>query len=437
MRIPHAARNHPGIGSSDTEVPLWPAVLIVVLAVLPLPKGVSYGLSVYLLFLAAITWAASGEKMERSLLRVVLPFGLVIVIGLLGGIGADRYLYLKDAWWVSNAAVSVCLGYVLYRCMPELARGLKAFVIAGTLLGLLHLAQFALHPELLSMNAGAIRERIGFGPIPSALAFTILCAYFGRWSEHLKMPRWIALACLAICLAAVISSFSRQLLMLSVIGALAAAGVFARREWLRFGLIALVLGMSLALLRLSVDIDTGKFQDSFLGKLARIPEELGIGDYSDRASIVANYRGYETSRALETYTSGTPVQVLLGQGFGKQLDLDLFIALGWGDTGERERIHFAPILHNGYAYLLFKAGPISLVMVAYALAWLYVTGRRKAGGGPNQPLRAPGRILQAVALSLAFYTWVSMGVFAGGPYMLVAGFLLGALSRSSVSRMHS
>lgn len=121
--------------------------------------------------------------------------------------------------------------------------------------------------------------------------------------------------------------------------------------------------------------------------------------------------GYETSRALETYTSGTPVQVLLGQGFGKQLDLDLFIALGWGDTGERERIHFAPILHNGYAYLLFKAGPISLVMVAYALAWLYVTGRRKAGGGPNQPLRAPGRILQAVALSLAFYTWVYHGSF--------------------------
>jgi hypothetical protein len=165
-------------------------------------------------------------------------------------------------------------------------------------------------------------------------------------------------------------------------------------------------------------------------------EELSIQDYQDRKSIMTNWRGYETSRALHTYLAGSPVKLITGRGFGTQVDLGLFIALGTGTTGERVRINYAPILHNGYVYLLVKAGPIAVALALYALAWLYRTGRRHAAAS-SRLSAAPGRVLQAIAVSLALTTWVAMGLLSRAgmfPYILAAGFLLAALTRAPEAR---
>lgn len=420
-------------GARLAKLPSWPAVFIVLglpTAVVA-PAGLTYAACFYVLLLAVIVWAAKGEKFDSNLLHAIVPFVLIIAIGLLG-FGTDRYLYLKDAWFASNPIVVIALGYVLYRCKPDAVRGLRAFVMGGTLVGLIHLGNLAMHPELLKLSAAQIRDEIGVGYFAPVLSFTILCAYFRRWSNQLKMPGWMASVCFSICAMAIVASFSRQMSLVAVVGILAAAGGFARREWLYMGIAGMLLVTAIVSLRTFVTFNSAESGQSFLGKIARVSDEMTIQDYPDRKSIMANWRGYESSRALRSYLAGSPFELLAGRGFGTQVNLGLFIALGTGEPGERVRINYAPILHNGYAYLLVKAGPVAVALVAYALIWFYRVGRRYAGGLAGRAFAAPGRVLQAIAVTVALTTWVSMGVLSRSgmfAYLLAAGFLLAALTR--------
>jgi O-antigen ligase len=85
--------------------------------------------------------------------------------------------------------------------------------------------------------------------------------------------------------------------------------------------------------------------------------ETNISDYNSAADINNKYRGYETYMALKTYLNGTPLNLLLGHGFQKEVDLGTYVMLG--DTQRR----FIPILHNGYAYQLLREGLLGLILV--------------------------------------------------------------------------
>lgn len=416
------------------QLPSWPAVSIVLLVIVAavFPPGLLSGMNLYLLLLALIVWVTSGEPFDRNLLGVITPFFLIIAIGLTVGVGAERYLYLKDAWYVSNPAVIISVGYVLFRCMPDVSRGLRAFVIGGTLIAVLHLTKFVIHPELFSLSTSELRSEAGTGYYAPALAITLLLAYRGRWPEELKLPRWAALFCFLICSVAVLASFSRTMLIVVLIGGLASLGVFARREWLRIGVSLAIVLLVIAILHGSVDVDSNEASKSFLGKLARTTEELTVNEYSDLKSINLNWRGYETARALTYYSSGKPQELLFGYGFGAQLDIGLFMNLGSGPNGERMAVRFIPILHNGYAYLLLKGGAVALSLFSYALFFLYRLGRKGAEHAPSDFGTTPSRLLQGIAVTLAFTTWVIAGVFNKldmFPFLLIAGFLLAALTR--------
>lgn len=421
-----------GPGATEPQLrrlPSWPAVSIVLLLVVGaiFPPGLLTAANLYLLLFAIVVWVTSGEKLDTTLARAIAPFGLIIVFGLAAGIHADRYLYLKDAWYLSNPPVIMSVGYVLYRCKADVGRGLRAFVIGGTLVSMLYLSSVVADPEVLLKSADEIRGKIGAGYVASALAFTILCAYFADWAEGLRLPRWLGYSCLFICGAAIVVSFSRTTLVVAVIGVLAAFGAFARREWLRIGAIAIIGVLLLGMLRLGVEGYSGEARKTFVGKLARSMEEIAVAEYTDLGSINDNWRGYETAMALKTYSSGSALEWIIGHGFGAEVDLGLTQRLG------RVAKRYIPILHNGYAYLLVKGGAIAVALYVFALAWLYWVGRQGAKSGANHPACAPGRLLQAVALCLAFTTWVISGAFNKGdalPFLLAAGFLLGALTRA-------
>lgn len=424
--------SRPVMPVSHRSLPVWPTFSIAVLVVMAVifPPGFMTGMNLVLLFLAGIAWVASGEQFDRTLRRAIAPFILIVAIGLAGGIGADRYLYLKDAWYVSNPAILLCAGYVFYRNKPDLARGLRAFVIGGTLLSLLHFGVLARNPEVLNLSAYKLREAVGTGYYGIALAFTILCAYFGRWRDGLKLPTWLASVLLGICGLGVAASFSRTMVLIAGIGVISAAGFFARREVRRLSAVALLAVVGIATLNATLDLGSDETRQSFLGKIARSVEELTVDEYSDLRSINLNWRGYETARAVRTYLGGTPVQLIAGQGFGAQVDLGLFMPLS-SSGGVRERIRFAPILHNGFAYLLVKAGPVAIVLFGYSMFGLYKVGRGGAGYAGAGTAKEASRLMQAIAVSLVFATIFISGVFNRldmFPYMLAAGFLLGALS---------
>jgi hypothetical protein len=431
-------RIYPSKGSSDQRLPAWPAASIILLVILAaiFPPGLLTGMNLYLLLLALLVWFFSGEKFDPNLLRAIVPFGLIIAIGLVAGIGSDQYLYLKDAWYMSNPAVIMSVGYVLYLCKPDMARGLRAFVIGGTLIGLFFLSSFATRPDLIFQSSVRIRETVGTGYYAPALAFTILCAYFRKWPEGLALPKWLALGCLVICTLAVVLCFSRTMTIVAIIGALGAAGMFGRHGWQRITAIAIFGLLVISILRLSVDVESREAQHTFVGKLARSLDEMNVQEYTDFKSINENWRGYETAMALKLYYSGSPAEWLFGHGFGAQVDLGFGMALGGGVGEQRELKRFIPILHNGYAYLLVKGGAVAILIFGFFLFWLYGIGHRIVTSETSQIAFAPARMLQAVVVTLAVTTWVVSGVFNKldmFPFLLVAGFLLAALTRSQVA----
>ncbi len=422
------------------KFPSWPAASIILLIVFAVifPPGLLTGMNLYLLLLSLIVWIFSGEKFDPNLLRAIAPFGLIIVFGLVAGIGSDWYIYLKDAWYLSNPAVIVSTGYVLYRCKPDVTCGLRAFVIGGTLVGLFFLSSFATHPDLVFQSSVKIRETIGTGYYAPALSFTILCAYSGKWSEGLALPRRLAFCCLVVCALAVVLCFSRTMMIVVIIGILAAAGILARREWQRIVLVAIFGLLLVSVMRLTVDTESREVQHTFIGKLARSLDEISVQEYTDFKSINENWRGYETARALKLYYSGSPIEWLFGHGFGAKVDLGLAMPLG-GTLGEGPELkRFIPILHNGYAYLLVKGGAVAIFLFGNFLFWLYSVGRRVVASEKNQINFAPGRVLQAVVVTLAVTTWIVSGVFNKldmFPYILVAGFLLAAVTRPQDHRI--
>ncbi len=408
----------------------WPAASIATLCLLAvvLPPGLLTGMNLYLLGLALLVTVAAGQPLPRAMLLLLLPFAVMLVVGVLAGFTADRYLLLKDAWYVSNPALLMAVGYVLARQLQDTARGLRAFVVGGALVAVGHLLWFVIHPELLRLQATQIRSISGTGYYAAGLACLVLAGHFGHWRDELRLSRSAGAVCLVLCVSSVVLSYSRTLALGVLVGGLAVAGFFSQREWLRVGLLVLAGLLLLLLLQASVEAGMAGGKNSFVAKLARSLDELRPTERLSLREINENWRGYETARALAAWRAGEPVQLLVGQGFGAQLDLGLFQNLS---RNPRDAVRFIPIFHNGYVFVLFKTGLVGLVMYLAAVVGLYRLGRRHALLKAVDPRHRQGRLLQACAVVLLVTTWVIGGAFNKFDlfaFMLMTGFLVATLT---------
>lgn len=425
-----------------SKSPVWPSISIVLLMVTALffPPGLITGMNVYLLILASFAWFYSSKKISPNMGFVLIPFLIVLAIGFANGIDADRYLYLKDAWYISNPPIIICTGCVLYFAKPDMVRGLRAFVIGGSVIAAMYLSSFVMQPDLILQSSVKIRETIGTGYYAPSLALTILFAYFKNWKNGLALPTWGGGVCFILCLLAAMLCFSRTVMIVTLVGCMSALGFFAKKELQHISLVGAAAAVILIVLNLSLDVSDREVQHTFAGKLARSMDEISVQEYTDFKSINENWRGFETARALKLYCAGNPFQWLFGYGFGQQVDLGLAMPLGSSAGGEGTLKRYIPILHNGYAYLLVKGGAMSVLLYIYVLAYLYLVGRKIININPAEKMASSGKVLQGISVSLAVTTWLVSGAFNKldmFPYLLAAGFLLAAIPHSYESNVNN
>jgi O-Antigen ligase len=410
-------------------IPMWPAFSIGLLLVLsalfpPLYLTVMNGALVALALAVAV---ASGAKIGRELNLIVVPFAVMLLCGAVMGVGIDRYLYLKDGWYIGNPALVMLAGYVFARMGASVEGGLRAFIYAGFILSFWQLRAFGFQPELLLLPAETIRRAIGFGHFAPIIALMILFAYWGRWRSGLGLPGWFCSLVLVVCSVAAAGTFSRTQFFCLFIGLVAAFGGFARREIVRVGLPLAAMVAFLYVLQLYVDTESDRALLSFFGKLARTGRELLVSDYNDLRNINLSYRGFETAVVLKSFAEGTPLQILFGRGLGYLVDLGVYLPLDINEAGGRSNVRFISVLHNGYLFVLMKTGLVAILAYAAFLLGMYLKGRQFAGAGSGHKLQAPARILQATAVTLAATTYVTSGAFNKSdmfPVMMIMGFLL-------------
>jgi hypothetical protein len=414
---------------------MWPALSIAVLVSFSetVPAAWLTGMNAYLVGLAAVLAIAAGRAFDEALIRVLVPFGGLLLLGGVSGIGSDSWDFLRDFWYVGNAALTFAAGYVLYCANPNVRYGLRATVMAGSVVGVLQIAPFIADPALITYSSTQIRSAIGTGFFVPALGLIVLSAFVGRCSDELGIHPVFAAAAAGLMTAAIILSFSRTILLVAVVGAVVGFGFLDRRVVSRSILMSLLGLIALSLLGVMIDAETPSGQHSFIGKLARSLQELWVADYADFKSINENWRGYETARALLQYASGSPLEWLIGQGFGVMIDLGVAIELG-GSRGIGLILYREiPILHNGYAYLLVKCGLLGVAAFFAFLVLLYRSARTVSTANWPATGVSASRLMRAIVVSLLATTWVISGPFNKSElfgFMLVAGFTYAHLVRA-------
>ncbi|VVP60392.1 hypothetical protein PS838_06143 [Pseudomonas fluorescens] len=157
---------------------------------------------------------------------------------------------------------------------------------------------------------------------------------------------------------------------------------------------------------------------TFLGKVFRSLDELKFSNYMTDKDINENWRGYESYRGWTQYLNGELAELIFGQGFGTSINLGLYINLGGSTMNE------APVLHNGYIYLLVKCGFIGVALYIALLIHILKS--------PARTSNLSGRMISAITIFVIFETFTSSGLLGKSSinYILI---LFGMLIRIQTS----
>lgn len=354
-------------------------------------------------------------KIKRSYLKLVWPLLGVFVIGFVGAFNHEPHDILRD---VAFALVPLALIFIGYwfgsdeRMWPLILRVMAG---CGLVLAVVHLSAFVFNPELLSADVYDVRQAAGGGGV--LVTFTLVLVLFQyRLGVGRLLPKVLPrLVIIAVLLASFILSYSRTDIVIAIMFLLSMWGALSKIN-LRLVLVAVVLAVGfMATIAMVPEGETGTLRS----KLATSATEVAVSNYEDMADINANWRGFEAYRAWESFSSGSVVQQIFGQGFGALVDLGFYMPLGGVD------LRYIPILHNGYAYVLIKTGLLGLVCYVF----FYVNIIRYAVRYSNFLNREQGflsRLLLGCVWSLILVMYVvgGMAETAEPALVLLLGYLV-------------
>jgi hypothetical protein len=401
---------------------------------LVLPPGVASALAFMFFVFPFAWWAGSGKPWPRELVVAIVPFVVMIVAGLVHAFSHSKFEIGKDVWYLGNGALMLGAAFALVKISGARFETIaRPVIIVGLLTAMLHLVRFAIHPSILLKPAAAIRLYAGFGSglAGNALVMIIVCVWlrlrvFGALS-------WMVYPIGLVCAASLALSFSRTGWLVVVAQLVVLSGVISVASPKRVLLYGLAMFVALiAVVTIPVPISHGAGQEKFIDKLKRSFEEIRVDEYFLRDRIQANWRGYETARALRTYKEGAPDEWVLGRGLGTNVDLGLGLVLGGGPRADLTR--YAPILHNGYLFILVKSGIVGLAALIFWFAYIAVVGAR-AAGSTTKTISLSGRLIVATIFLMALTNWTTSSVFpkGGATGFLVLGALMAIVTRTASS----
>lgn len=410
----------------------WPVVLFfffLTVASLLGAASTTVFMSIFM-FLVLCIWIPTRGGLPPFLSKLLLPFSALLLVGSLGLYENPKYDVLKDVWYVGKPMLCMTVGFVLMWNLRDLRRLLRIFVVVGAAISAFHIIRFIQHPELLSLSANDMRNAAGRGYLISVVGVGALLAAWKLKYKLFPFGRLVDALLMILSLASIGLSMSRVLFFSIVLLLGAVFGIinFTDRKKVIKVVLAAVIGFS-ALMLLPKQQYVGQ-NATFVEKILFSLQEMEVRDYTSITEINNRWRGYETARAIRTYSSGEYWQYLTGRGFGTSVDLGLYMPMG-GDP-----VRFAPVLHNGYMYLLVKTGLLGIFIYLLFLANVIRIGNaciRQDWGGSES--RYTGRLIVGVACVLAASTFVISGPF-NKEFSIAIEIFLGALVAHAACSSH-
>lgn len=358
----------------------------------------------------------STGKIKTNFLNMVIPLLGIFILGVIGVIGNEYHHIFRDIAYSLTPISLIYIGFWLGSSKKMYPKFFEILIIGGIIISVIHLLKFIPHPELFNSKISIIRTKAS-NPNVELVGFSLILVIF---QSRLKMgnlfskflPRYIAISLL---LLSFVLSFSRTYLILAIVMSLSIMGFIGRINLRNIAIVTFLL-VSFAIIVITTPQDDVV---TFRGKMARSLTELFSTKYKTYEDLIFNWRGYETHRALTTFSSGNAKHKIVGHGFGSLVDLGITMEL---DGTDYKKI---PVLHNGYAYVLVKTGVLGLLLYGF----FYFSLLRYSSIFRNSLIQEQvilSRLLLGCTLGLMFAMYVigGMAEIHNSVYVLILGFIL-------------
>lgn len=349
-------------------------------------------------------------------LKVTAPFLLIAVIGLWGILEHQYYDVFKDVWYVLNPVVMVFFGFLLASRFKSTETFFSAIIIAGFIISIFHISKFLLDPSLITLSATEIRRIAGNGSTVTLIALALILINMRYKSQLLFQNKFCNLFIAMVIVLSIILSFSRTTYLSIVVIIFLVLGWEFFKKGRNFAVIVVFASVSLLLILYFMP-EVSIRGTGFFEKLVYSLNELRPGDYTSVYQINNNWRGFESYQAYQQFLNGSWLEVLFGQGFGQNVDLQLYMKLG------DDYVRFVSVLHNGYLFALIKTGVVGLFLYLTFLILFLRQVLFKARMIDLDPILSI--LATFIVVKVLVDTYIVSGLYNKGSFEL--SFLIGAI----------
>lgn len=310
-------------------------------------------------------------KFSNLLVNSIIPLSLIVLLAGISGFfyTSESYDVLKDFLYLAKPVIMITLGYYLIGKIRDKKFIFKAILFVGVFFAIYHIYRVSNYLLGFQFVIAKIRYVGGNANYIELLALVFL--HVRSSLRPVKLKPVLGLVVRLILYASFLLYFSRTMLFAFFILLLAINGYakLSRRGVIYVSVIVgLVVVMFGALQTMDLDRKSLGFE-GFLYKLKNAPSEILITkiDTDNHAELWDHWRGYEAYQAVEQLGKiKNNAGFFFGKGLGSLVDLGFYAPLN------QDTIRYIPILHNGFAYLLFKSGVFGIFLHLLFLLGLYL-----------------------------------------------------------------
>lgn len=311
-------------------------------------------------------------KFSKNFLFLISLLIILSTIAIITGLVKNElgYDFLKDFFYLNKPILLILAGYAIVRKINNQEFVYRTVVLVAVFFAAIHLflvAQYVIaEPDFTVVG---IRYYAGRDSVLELFALSFLVANVRLKKIKFKHQNLITL----VLALSFLFYLSRTMTLVFIFMLIAFLGYLKlTTKGLRYILFATLIISALYayLFSVKIDRDSGRPIDNFLYKLKIAPAEIfikpGSLDVKDHANLWDHWRAYEASKAIDALNDGKTIDWFFGLGMGSLIDLDFYAPLSDDDKGMR----FISLLHNGYAYVLYKTGFIGLLI--YILFFVFI-----------------------------------------------------------------
>lgn len=395
----------------------------IVLAILLIAPPLIFSIEVNIIIISVVSifvFFNYKNKYSSTLINLIAPLTVILLVAIFSSFFFPSKLFdiVKDFFFIGKPVLYIIIGYFLVSRIKNKDFIFKVIIYSALFFAILHLYLTVYFLSEHDFNVNKVRNFAGRGNVLEVFALIILLSKKGK--QIFTFTSKYRKVIIAIIILSFICYFSRTITVSFIILFLAINGYLAITRKGLFYMVGMFASILLFYAYLfSTNLERGADGlEGFLYKIKIAPAEIFTSkiNVEDHSDLWDHWRAYEAKKAFEQLED-TPsgIGLLFGKGVGSLVDLEFKAPLS------KDGIQYITTLHNGYAYIAFKAGFLGLISFLMFLLLLYFQVYKKPA---HYKSIIANNLLSGIAVYYMFTTLIVSGLYNPRDF---GGIIIGGL----------